>query len=178
MSLLKVVNEPYANRIDLNKLIEYLYRGCIHDKTDIACWGVNPRDIESMANSMNFVKEGFRKTEGKQLHHFIISICPRKKMTIDKKILYAKWILEDVGNIVKDLGFQWIGAIHVAQIENVFNSGILEYEDNVQIHLVLNSVSYIDGHKFHNIYDFLKNIRVFLKRNYRQLTWDYEDHRW
>lgn len=85
MSLLKVVNESYVNKTDLNKVIEYLFLGYIHDKTDIACWGINPRDIESMVNSMNFIKQGFGKIEGKQLHHFIISICPRNKITTDKK---------------------------------------------------------------------------------------------
>lgn len=99
-------------------------------------------------------------------------------MLTNDKALYAKWVLEDIGNIIKDMGFQWIGAIHISHIENIFNSGIVKYEDNVHIHLVINSVSYIDGHKFHNVYDFLNTIRTYLKRNYKQLSWEYEDHRW
>lgn len=178
MSLLKVVYKPYTKMNDLNRLLDYLNKGCVHEKTDIACWGVNPRDVESMVSSMNFVKQGFEKTEGRQLHHLIISISPRKTMMTDNKVLYAKWVLEDIGNIIKDMGFQWIGVIHVSQIENIFNSGIMEYEDNVHIHLVINSVSFVDGHKFHNLYGFLNTIRIFLKRNYKQLSWEYENHRW
>lgn len=61
--------------------------------------------------------------------------------------------------------------IHVNKDMNVFNKGILDYEENVHIHFLVNSVSFFDGRKLHNVYKIKNELIHNLKQEYGQLNW-------
>ena len=93
-------------------------------------------------------------------------------MEISRRVQYANFIAYEIGQMIEYFGFQVIATVHVNQIENVFNKGIIEYTPTVHIHFIINSVSYKNGHKLHDIYNFLMSILRYLKKSYPQLAWE------
>lgn len=172
MSLLKYINKPYEDKFDLHDQINYCLGKTENVIYDYASFGVNHLNKETICNSMIHTKKLFNKEEGKQFYHFIISIHPKRKISLENKLTYASFILNDLGLKIEKTGFQCLGIIHVGIIENLFNKGIINYEENVHIHFVVNSVSFIDGHKLVRIYTLLNSIIVFLKSDYPYLNWD------
>ena len=133
-----------------------------------ACWILWLTPMDWLALSIG--RSGSQPLE--YSYHFIISIHPKRKILLENKLTYASFILNDVGLKIEKIGFQCLGIIHVGFIENLFNKGIIDYEENVHIHFVVNSVSFIDGHKLVRIYTLLNSIIVFLKSDYPYLNWD------
>ena len=91
-------------------------------------YGVDTCDI---VGSMNEVSKRFGKTEGVQLRHFILSFD-------DREVLSFKVVNEIAMKIAYRLGkeFQLIYAVH-------------ETQEHPHIHFVMNSVSYVDGHRYY-----------------------------
>ena len=169
MSFVKYVNNGYFDSYTLEDGVQYCMKGCY--KNLYVSFGANSYNIQSVISSMENVKRGFNNNSGKQMHHFVISIHPYKRMEKDRKIRYATLILYDIGNYFLRKGFQSIGVIHVNQDVNVFNKGILDYEENVHIHFLVNSVSFFDGRKLHNVYKIKNELIHNLKQEYGQLNW-------
>ena len=169
MSFIKYVNKGYFDSYALEDVVQYFMKGCY--KNLYVSFGTNSYNIQSMISSMKNVKRGFNNNSRTQMHHFVISIHPNKRMEKDRKICYATMVLYDIGNYFLRKGFQSIGVIHVNQDANIFNKGILDYEENVHIHFLVNSVSFIDGRKLCNVYGLRKEILYNLKQEYGQLNW-------
>ena len=169
MSFVKYVNKGYSDSYALEDVVRYCMKGCY--KNMYVSFGTNSYNIQSMISSMENVKRGFNNNSGTQMHHFVISIHPYKRMEKDRKMCYATLVLYDIGNYFLRKGFQSIGVVHVNQDVNVFNKGILDYEENVHIHFLVNSVSFIDGRKLCNVYGLRKEILYNLKQEYGQLNW-------
>lgn len=173
MSFVKYISETYSDTNDIYKLVSYCMNGSAKRKdTVIYTFGVNSNDVNSIFKSMIFTKREFKKLYGRQLHHIIISIYPKNRMEISRRVQYANLIAYEIGQMIECFGFQVIATVHVNQIENVFNKGIIEYTPNVHIHFIINSVSYKNGHKLHDIYNFLMSILRYLKKSYPQLAWE------
>lgn len=107
--------------------------------------GVNPQDI---AGSMNQVAQQFNKTRGVQLRHIIISFLPDEVLSP-----------EDVYRIGCDLAgytsqeYQTVFAVH-------------ENTDRLHIHLMFNSISFVDGHRYYGkkyeYYSFINHVKQVL----------------
>ena len=169
MSFVKYVNNGYSDSYVLEDEVKYCMKGCY--KNLYVSFGTNSYNIQSMISSMENVKRGFNNNSGTQMHHFVISIHPYKRMEKDRKICYATLVLYDIGNYFLRKGFQSIGVIHENQDVNVFNKGILDYEENVHIHFLVNSVSFLDGRKLHDLYKIKNELIHNLKQEYGQLNW-------
>ena len=105
---------------------------------------INPRDI---AESMMSVSAKFHKENGVQLRHFIISFSPDELR--DFRIAWEIGYLA-MGFFGRE--YQGVYAVH-------------EKPENPHIHIVTNSVSYIDGHRyggtkkeFYNMMNYLKSV--------------------
>ena len=97
------------------------------------------------AESMDQVAAHFNKSTGVQLRHFIISFYPHE--------------LDDpeVANEIAQQLILWIGQEYQAVY------GVHEDTDLIHIHVVHNSISYIDGHRYYgkkkeyyNLIDYIK----------------------
>lgn len=109
---------------------------------------VNPQDpIESMME----VSEKFGKSTGVQLRHFIISFSSYGVNDYDVVNKIAQAALWYFGR-----EYQGIYAVH-------------EKPQNPHIHIVINSVSYVDGHRYYGtkkeFYDMMKYLRGILFRH-------------
>ena len=109
--------------------------------------GVSP---ECPAESMELVSERFGKSEGVQLRHYIISFEPHelRKPEIANKI--GQEIAVYIGR-----EFQCVYAVH-------------ENKPHLHIHLVVNSVSYTDGHRWRGnkaeFYRLINSCRIILQQ--------------
>lgn len=81
--------------------------------------------------SMEIVSEQFGKEKGVQLRHFIISFFPDELKSIETANQIAQKIAHFMGR-----EYQVVYAVH-------------ENPDNPHIHMVTNSVSYRDGHRYY-----------------------------
>ena len=132
MPVLKISSGAYLNPYALDQLItDYLYRKAIAK-------GGAMTDPDYAAQQMHMVKEVWGKTDGKQLHHFILIFSEWESARIQN----AEELLELGYHVCMIFGnrFQCVFAVH--------------YNGRYHIHFVLNSVSYQTGEKFvHNIRD-------------------------
>ena len=169
MSLIKRINETYATMDDVKRLTYY----CEHSENyyNHEYFGTNFLNTDYALKSMERVKRTYHKENGNQVHHFIFSIQPRRKMDENIKLSYASDILYTIGNYLNHKGFQSIGYIH--KKENKYNYGfIIEMIDNVHIHLIVNAVNGYTGLKLTNIQSLLKEMLSLLKQNYHDLHWN------
>lgn len=157
MSFIKCVNEPYNNKKDLRRMINYV---CNKPKmVDYKIFGANFLSKDTAIESMNFTKKYFNKCDGKQLYHIIISIYPSKYAGFDTKKILARFVMNEVGFLIAKMGYQNVAAIHA---KKRIDYGVLGVqEENVHVHFIINSVSAIDGHKLTNIKTFLNQIKCF-----------------
>lgn len=126
--IVKVINNGYEHPLALKGLIKYIltdkdtkgntryYDGCY----------INPENVE---REMMDVKQYFRKTQGRQARHFIVSFDDYVCMGRQADHL-ARQICEYYYNT-----FQIMYSVH-------------EDTDNYHIHFVMNTVSWVDGHMF------------------------------
>ena len=109
-------------------------------------YGVNIIDI---AESMDDVAKRFYKTKGVQLRHFIVSFSENEKVTPRK----ANDIAIAAASFFKH-EYQVVFAVH-------------ENTANPHIHIFINSISYVDGHRYggtrKEFYEFFNYLRNILK---------------
>ena len=87
-------------------------------------------DKYNIAGSMDEVAARFGKTSGVQLRHLIVSFAPEDRVTLEKA--------NRIGQVAASFfakEYQAIYAVH-------------EDTDTLHIHIVVNSISYIDGHRY------------------------------
>ena len=83
------------------------------------------------AQSMSAVSEHFGKSKGVQLRHYIISFLPEE--------LTDPVIANDIGNEIS----AWIGE----EYQIVY--AVHENRPHLHLHFIVNTVSYLDGHRWH-----------------------------
>lgn len=109
--------------------------------------GVSP---ESPAESMELVSEHFDKSEGVQLRHYIISFEPYE---LEKPEIANKIGQEIAAYIGRE--FQSVYAVHEDKL-------------HLHIHLIVNSVSYADGHRWRGnkaeFYRLINSCRTILRQ--------------
>ena len=113
------------------------------------CHGGVKVDEHNIAKSMQTVSEQFGKSDGVQLRHFIISFSKNEVSSPYTADAIARDILYYLGR-----EYQAIYGIH----EN----------GEIHIHIVMNSVSYVDGHRYYGkkkeYYAFYYALRNILRR--------------
>lgn len=130
MATIKFLNEAgkYTDPNALEAVIAYILQA---HKTPSHIVGGIGVDLQTAAESMHAVSQHFRKEHGVRLRHFILSFYPQEtpKNHIAQKI--AAQICSHIGK-----QYQIVYALH---------------EDAAMLHLhfVFNSVSYVDGYKYH-----------------------------
>ena len=88
-------------------------------------------DVNDIAGSMAAISERYGKSSGVQLRHFIISFSPGEVRNMDTVNEIAKEAVLFLGR-----EYQTVYAVH-------------EDTDHPHIHIVTNSVSYVDGHRYY-----------------------------
>lgn len=166
MSNIIVFDNEYCNNSSIENVASYILKieldDFFNDGYDLRYvgYGVNTLSLESMINSMMYIKRIYNKTYGKLLHHFVITIYRNRKTNIENNKMYAELIQGSIGNYLMNLGYQSICKIHIN------NNGI------VHVHFMINSVNAFTGNKLTNIKAFYNQILRILKFEYKFLDWD------
>lgn len=160
MEVVRIVNEPYSSIGDLNRVIDYVTNPEeTREKEDekkrfIGGLGVNPYHSEMMIQQMLAVKKIFHKEEGRQLRHIIVSF--EKEWNVDPQTaLYIAY---------------GIAQYYSNRYQICF--GVHQSTDNLHIHFVMNTVSFIDGRMysgaFRELEQFKTHVSEVINRYYPQ----------
>lgn len=164
MSLVKVTESSYNDAYALADVFNYCGKmgKCIY-------WdglGVCLHNIRTAMDSMRIIKRSYGKDSGKQLHHVIISIYRDMYVKNEQELKNKKstericrsLIGMEICEYIYNLGFQNVYFLH-------------DDAQYVHLHILVNSVSYMNGIKLTNLYSFRNNIEQCLKNNYPFLQW-------
>ena len=139
-------------------------------KEDVAAYILNPFkmshnycggvavEFPNIAESMQRVSERFGKTSGVQIRHFILSFYPNELSDATVADEISKRIVQHLGR-----EYQTIYGVH-------------EDAEHLHIHIAMNSVSYVDGHRYYGTRAEFNAFRAFLKNllyNYGIYRLDY-----
>lgn len=143
-------HNKYQNIGCIKNLVEYIMKDKITQKRVRFCGGTGVDYIffQKAYKQMKSVKKYFKKLSGRQVWHYVLSFPFSPS---NENILIAYEIgLEIINTCFKN--YQSIFAVH-------------ENTDNLHIHFLINSVSYIDGRKWHltiwesrHLKDYIENI--------------------
>lgn len=130
MSILKAVNVKIGRNASLNGIINYVLQPKKTEEqlTTGFCCDV-PKALETFMDT----KQCFGKHKGRQYYHFVQSFPPNENITAKQAHEAAVKFAE---KCKKFWGFEMIIVTH-------------KDRDYLHTHFVMNSVSFIDGHKFH-----------------------------
>lgn len=125
------------------------YYDCIHyifDSQKAAyIGGCNINSTQTAAVEMTQVAIAFGKNSGKRLRHSIVSFDQSEYITPERANDYAQRIVQHYAP-----EYQIVYAVHVNT-------------DEVHIHMVMNQISFLDGHRYggkkKDYYDFMRHIR-------------------
>ena len=123
MPVIKVIRNTYLDDQALENVLAYVLRGPF-----TGGYGIDPDNAYEL---MAMVKSAYHKTGGVQLKHFIISFS-----TVEFDLLDFDGLLGlgyQVGQHFRE--YQMVYAIHMET-------------HHVHLHFVMNTVSFLDGHKF------------------------------
>lgn len=98
-------------------------------------WGLGvPLGITGMIYAFHAVKTVYHKTSGRQVYHMILGFNQ-----VEEALLMSSHMIDSyayqVAYYFYNLGYQTVYAVHRNQ-------------ENLHIHIVINSVSYVDGRKY------------------------------
>lgn len=127
MAIIKAVKNSHS---DIKHIINYVTR---KEKTigKKLCSAYNC-NIDTAAKEMQITKELYNKTKGRTYKHFVQSFPPNEEITPEQAHQIAKEFIEQCP-LFSD--FEVLYATHVDK-------------DHIHTHFVVNSVSFMDGHKF------------------------------
>lgn len=164
MAYVRINNNPYTDKKSVETLIRY---AVIDKKTGglVRYYGglgvCTDRGIDFISAQFWLVKRVFGKTEGRQVRHIYVSFSPDEHVGPVCASQIAFLIAQYYGN-----RFQILYGIH-------------EDTDNLHIHFILNTVSYIDGKKFNEgfmetraLKEHVNNIIQSFYGFYRSITLD------
>lgn len=130
MAIVKIVNEKYYSSTSIKNLINY---ATDYSKTHglIGAIGTNPYDIDKMISQMLAVKNAYGKCEDcRQARHIVVSFD--ENGSVDPEIAYI---------IAYDIARFYAGRYQIC-------FGVHLDTDNIHIHFIQNTVSYMDGKLF------------------------------
>lgn len=118
----------YFNTDAKQLLTNYILRP---DKLLHNYWGGINIDLDSPAESMVAISEKFRKTNGVQIRHFIVSFAPNE--------LRDPFIANEIARQMAEYTGQWYQTLYAVH----------ENKPNLHFHLIHNSVSFLDGSRYY-----------------------------
>lgn len=166
MSIVKLILKSYRDKDAVNDVMHY----CLKSNGDCSEWGghgVCTISLQTAIDGFKQIKKFYKKEDGKQLHHFVVSIS-RTMYTENKSEYLSKKRTENISTRL----------IAYELSEQVFNEGyqncwfIHTDTSYCHIHLLINSVNYKTGKKLNNLFNFKKIIETYLKCNYSYLQWE------
>lgn len=166
MSNIVVMSKSYSDERAIADVINYVLTGMEDGSTkytssmNCVCYGVNPLNLQTMINSFMMDKRIYGKEDGKQIHHFILSIYKKHYYGIQNKKDWASLLANDVAYYLREKGFRNISCVHVA------------YGGNVHIHFAVNSVNGLTGMKLNNEKYFYNELLHYLRTEYNILNWE------
>ena len=125
MAIIKVVN----SKASIAHAINYITKAV---KTDIRLIGGLNCNPQTAITEMKATKNAWRKTDGRQYKHFIQSFSPDEEITLDEANQIAKELINQ-SNLFS--GYEICYATH-------------KDREHIHTHIIVNSVSFEDGHKF------------------------------
>ena len=143
MAIIKSVENSHSK---IKQIIDYVTK---NEKTigKKLCSGFNC-NINTAVREMQMTKELYGKTGGRTYKHFVQSFPPEEKITPEQAHEIAK---EFVGACSLFSDFEVVYATHVDR-------------QHIHTHFVVNSVSYLDGHKFQMAKQDLENMKKLNNR--------------
>ena len=143
MCIVKMVNDSYENYSSIKNLVDYALNDKRHD-CPVRFYGGYNVDVFRAAEQIVLVKKYYQKTNKREMRHIIVSF--------EEDIMpYDAYIL----------GWQ-IAAYYADRYQIVF--GVHEDAGNLHIHLVFNTVSFVDGLKYSGEYSDLVSFRSYVDR--------------
>lgn len=128
-NVVKVIESGYESPQALAALLKYVFNDKRTNRFCCYCGGANisPYTAES---EMQYIKNYYRKKEGRQARHFIISLGEYSEILPYEANQLALQVCEYYSD-----RFQIVYSVH-------------EDTENLHIHFVLNTVSFVDGKMF------------------------------
>lgn len=148
MAAYKVRHEPglYRTAADVTSLIDYITSPAKVQADGLWGGAVLP---ENAATAMNCVTDTYHKKAGPRARHSILSFSPNDPLTAHQVKEIAKKCVEYYED-----KYQILSAVH-------------EDCDHLHIHFAMNTISYIDGAKYHgtkaDYYGFLNHMNKVLR---------------
>lgn len=130
MAVLKVVNVKIGKNASLKGVINYVLQPKKTEEkltTGICC------DVPVALETFLDTKRGFGKIDGRQYYHFVQSFPPNENITTQQAHELAIKFIESCKKL---RGFEILVVTH-------------KDRKHIHTHFIVNSVSFIDGHKFH-----------------------------
>lgn len=139
MANLIVMNKKYDNYAAIANLINYINNS--NNNVYSVSLGTIGDTSEEAIQSFEKVQNYWNKTNGKRIHHFVISF----EKDIEPNIDQLRWIAYCVTKFFsKEKKFQTFCGVH---IEHIYN------EQNKHIHFAVNPINYENGSRFRNRYE-------------------------
>lgn len=173
MSNMVVKNKQYLNCIDLKNVVYYILR--VNDDNELKAFylpkllwggsGINSLSPITAIHTFQRVKRIYKKEDGNQLHHMIITIFKKYnnpdliRMQINDNKIWGRLIGDDISKLIFNIGYQNIFALH-------------EDTNVLHIHFVINSINWMDGSRIKSTKYFYNSILDFLKSEYYLLNWE------
>ncbi len=151
MAIIKFIN----NKVDLRKTLDYI---CKEEKTDKKLISGKDCIPETAYEEMMTVKQMYKKLKGREKIHFIQSFSPTDKLTYRQ----AHEIGLKMAEYFK--GFQIVVATHIDR-------------KHIHNHLVLNTVNFETGLKFHQSKQDLQKIKDFSNKICKEYGLAITDHK-
>lgn len=130
MAILKVVNVKAGRNANLKGIINYVLQP---KKTEVQLTYGHCCEVSNALDNFNETKETFGKKKGRQYYHFVQSFPPNENITAKQAHEAAIRFVEECK---KFIGFEMIAVTH-------------QDREHLHTHFVMDSVSFVDGHKFH-----------------------------
>ena len=139
MATLKVIHctGKYQDDDAMTNVIHYITQP---SKTPSKLIGTYGADMDDLAGSMIAVAESFDKNSHTRLRHFVLSFRPGELDSTDT----AYYICVNIAYLIGQ-EYQVVFAFH-------------EDTDHPHIHFVVNSISYVDGHRYRGTHEDYKNL--------------------
>lgn len=165
MSLIKITDNSYNDANALSDVFSYC--GNVNKCVSWKGLGICLNNIHTAIDSMRVVQKIYGKEKGKHLYHIIISV-DRKMYVRNKQELNSKI---DTERICRSLiGMQICEYIYNMGFQNAYF--LHDDSEYLHLHIIVNSVSYINGKKLTNLYRFVNDIKQDLKEEYSFLQWE------
>ena len=129
MLFCKRITNDYKDLKCIYSVIDFIYRNNGNNNTYVG--GINIANPIKAADEFMLVKRYYGKTEGTQLRHYVISPDPKE--------LFIPYM-------ATELGYQ-ICAYYADKFQSVFS--VHTNTSHLHIHVVINTVSYVNGKKLH-----------------------------